>query len=129
MQKLVAIVYSFLILVQSLNISLEDVSKFSALLEHAEYHQEVYGDSLIEFISEHYGSDYLEHNAEHQQHKDLPFKSNHQTCIHISFFIGVASTDYILTAKSLNDIPFNYFYKESVSLFEKSSVFQPPKIA
>ena len=45
MSKLLAVTYSFLILIQSFNINLEDISKFSALLEHASFHKEMYGDT------------------------------------------------------------------------------------
>lgn len=55
MMKFFSIILSSLILVQSLNISLEDISKLNVLLEHAKYHQENYGDSFVEFLSEHYG--------------------------------------------------------------------------
>ena len=70
MIKLLSVIFANLILFQSLNISLEDFSKLEVLLEHASYHQEMYGDSFFEFISEHYGSANFEHGQEHEEHEE-----------------------------------------------------------
>ena len=124
MQKLFAIVFSFLVLFQSLNMSLEDVSKMDVLLEHAEYHQDTYGDSFFEFLVEHYSA--VEDNSDHREHENLPFK--HQTCGHTSVAFTFETITFDFTYDPFIEIPFNFFYKESVSLFEKSSVFQPPRV-
>ena len=79
MNKLVAITYAVLILMQGFNFSFEDVSKLNALIEHAKYHQETYGDSFLEFLAEHYGDAKFQHENEHDGHEELPFK-HHQTC-------------------------------------------------
>ena len=50
MNKLVAITYAVLILMQSLNFSFEDASRLNALFEHAQYHQETFGDSFLDFL-------------------------------------------------------------------------------
>lgn len=131
MSKVLVVIYSFLILIQSFNINFEDISKFNALLEHITFHQETYGDSFIEFLSEHYGSKMVDHENQHKQHEDLPFKDSHHllTQINISFLL-FASTIYPSTNNQiLEDISINFYYKESFSLHEKLSVFQPPKIA
>lgn len=129
MTKLFAILFSILILVQSSNIGFEDISKLNVLLEHAQYHQETYGDSFFEFLTEHYGEDMLQHQNDHEEHEELPFKHK-QDCTHIAFDF-TANAQFCLhnTNPILIRIPLNFFYKESSSLFEKPSVFQPPKLA
>ena len=127
MSKVFAILFSSLILVQSLNISFEDFSKLNVLLEHAKFHQETYGDSFFEFLAEHYGENTFQYVNEHQEHEELPFK-HHQDCTHIVFDFTAISHFFIEnTQQNLTEIPINFFYKESSSLFEKRSVFQPPK--
>lgn len=129
MTKLVAIFYATVILFQSLNISFEDMSKFSVLLEHASYHQEAYGDSFFDFLSEHYDVSSLEYQNDHSEHQDLPFKHDHKTCCHINTPFIIQHFDFVASYTSFVEIPFNFFYEESSSLFEKPSVFQPPKQA
>lgn len=129
MQKLIAIVYSTLILFQSFNISFEDISKFDKLLQHAKYHQQTYGDSFFEFLSEHYGDEAVAHDNEHKEHQELPFKHNHQTCVHVNVAFTLQAFDFNLDYHPFIEIPFNFHYKESTSLFEKPSVFQPPRLA
>ena len=129
MQKLFAIVFSFLVLFQSLNIGVEDMSRISNLLDHAEYHQDTYGDSFVQFLAEHYGDLKDDHDNDHEEHEDLPFKHQHQTCAHTSVAFTFDIIEFDFTHEPFTEIPFNFFYKESVSLFEKPSVFQPPRLA
>ena len=129
MTKLIAIFYATLILFQSLNMGFEDVSKVSALFEHASFHQDTYGDSFFDFLSEHYGEASVQHEDEHAGHDDLPFKHNHQSCVHANATFTLGGTNLTLFYPPFVEIPFNFHYKESTSLFEKPSVFQPPKLA
>lgn len=129
MTKLVAIFYANIILFQSFDVSLEDASKWSALLEHAAYHHEAYGDSFVDFISEHYGEASVQHEGAHSEHESLPFKNSEHNSCHVNSSFTLQSFDFINNYKSIGEIPFNYCYKESISLFEKPSVFQPPKSA
>ena len=126
MSKLIAILYASLILFQSLNISFEDVSKFSVLLDHASYHKEVYGDSFFDFLSEHYGEGY---DIDHSEHEDLPFKHEHKTCCHVNTSFTLQNFEFVRSYTSFIEIPLNFFYKESTSSFVKPSVFQPPRFA
>jgi hypothetical protein len=127
MNKLIAISYSLLILVQSFNFSFEDLSKLSTLIEHAEFHQKNYGDSFLEFLSEHYGETKFAHGNNHDEHEDLPFKHHHQTCAHTNSAFTLQTLNFDLESLPFIEIPFNFHYTESSSLFEKQSVFQPPK--
>ena len=130
MNKLVVIFYSFLILIQSFNVNIEDLSKFSALLEHANYHQETYGDNFFEFLSEHYGEEMASHENEHDEHQDLPFKDKHHMFTHINtVFTLFPKTTHSIYYNIFKESSLNYFYKEPFSLFEKPCVFQPPKLA
>lgn len=129
MSKLVAISYSLLILIQSFNINFEDISKFKVLLDHANYHAETYGDSFVDFIAEHYGDAKYQHNNEHEEHKDLPFKDGQHMLSHINTSFTLNTISYKFEYSTFVEIPFNFFYKESTSLFEKPSIFQPPKFA
>ena len=129
MSKIIAILYSSLILVQSFNIGFEDVSKLSTLLTHANYHQEAYGDTFFDFIEEHYGYSSFIHGEDHKEHEELPFKHNHQTCLDIHSLFTLNTTNFNVEYPHFTEIPLNFFYKESNSLFEKPSFFQPPKLA
>ena len=131
MSKIVAVIYSFLILTQSVNINIEDFSKFSVLFEHAQFHQKMYGDSFFEFLSEHYGDNKVSHNSDdHKEHEDLPFKNHHHMLCHINTaFLLTPYISHDLNNPLFKETSLNFFYKESISLFEKSSVFQPPKLA
>mgnify|MGYP003664409520 CR=1 FL=1 len=130
MGKIVVIFYSFLILLQSFNINLEDIPKFSALLEHAQYHKAMYGDNFFEFLSEHYGEQKASHDNNHKEHENLPFKDSHHMCTHINTVFTLFSTTNFTTCNQIStEVPLNFFYKNIFSLFEKPSVFQPPKLA
>tara|TARA_R110002049_G_scaffold46286_4_gene134717 strand:- start:4422 stop:4811 length:390 start_codon:yes stop_codon:yes gene_type:complete len=129
MSKFIAISYSVLVLIQSFSINLEDISKFKVLLEHAEFHQETYGDSFGDFLGEHYGNKNVEHGNNHKDHKDLPFKDSHHMSSHINTSFTINSVSYDIKYSTFIEIPFNFFYKESTSVFDKLSVFQPPKLA
>ncbi|AOW21399.1 hypothetical protein [Urechidicola croceus] len=126
MTKLISILFSSLILVQSFNISFEDLSKLNVLLEHADYHQETYGDSFFEFLSEHYGDEIAQHQNDHKEHEDLPFKHKHQTCAHVNTAFTFNKIYFEIGSQPILTIPSNFFYKESSSSFEKPSVFHPP---
>ena len=130
MSKLVVVFYSFLILIQSFNINIEDISKFTALLDHAQFHKEMYNDNFFEFLSEHYGEEMVSHQDEHKEHEDLPFKDDQHMFSHTntSFPLLQSITHHFYSPPSI-EVLLNFFYTEPISLFEKTSVFQPPKLA
>ncbi|HAB27359.1 MAG TPA: hypothetical protein DCE27_06115, partial [Xanthomarina gelatinilytica] len=80
------------------------------------------------FLAEHYGDAKFQHENEHDGHEELPFK-HHQTCSHNSVTFTVPTLNFTLEYQPFVEIPFNFFYKESTSLFEKPSVFQSPRLA
>ncbi|MEN8857221.1 MAG: hypothetical protein ABF260_04065 [Flavobacteriaceae bacterium] len=128
MSKFLSILLAHLILFQSLNVNLESFSKLTVLLEHAQFHQEKYGDSIVDFLVEHYGdSEYK--TPKHKEHKDLPFKQDSLNHNHLPSVFTLNTPVFELKKNIAVRVQQNYFYKESYSLFEKPSVFQPPKLA
>ena len=98
------------------------------MLEHAQFHQEKYGDSIVDFLVEHYGdSEYK--TPKHKEHKDLPFKQDSLNHNHLPSVFTLNTPVFELKKNIAVRVQQNYFYKESYSLFEKPSVFQPPKFA
>ncbi len=118
-----------MILIQSFNINLEDISKFSALMEHASFHKEMYGDTFFEFLAEHYGDAKDDHENDHEEHDDLPFKDNHHLCSHVNTSFINVSFSFDFNYQEFIEIPFNFFYNDTFSSFEKTTIFQPPKHA
>lgn len=128
MMKFIAILLSHLILIQSLNIDAESFSKINVLLKHAQFHQEKYGDSFADFISEHYW-DNENKTPKHKEHKDLPFKHDTHNCAHHITDFNFSNIVFEVKNSIVLETKTNYSYKESHSLFEKPTVFQPPKYA
>jgi len=127
MRKIISITLISLILFQTSGASFGDVLQVKNLYQHAKFHQETYGDSFFAFFSEHYGNERLVHQDEHQEHEDLPFKHQHNYVDTVTTVAAI--TNYTIKEQSLIEIPFDFFYTESTSIFEKLSVFQPPKLA
>ncbi len=127
MKKIISILLIGLILLQTSDMSFGDILQVKNLYQHAKFHQETYGDSYLAFFTDHYGNEMLVHQDEHQEHGDLPFKHQHN-CIDMTVTV-IPTTNYSIKEQSFVEIPFNFFYKESTSIFEKTAVFQPPKLA
>ena len=133
MKLFFAIPLSILLLLQSVSIGVNDIIQINNLIEHAKFHNETYGDSLLVFISKHYGelkNNHTQNNpSEQHDHEKLPF--GHQTCHHF-FEVAVLSPFYGLEEKSIEHVATaeaNFFYKEPYSSPYKSGIFQPPKHA
>jgi len=132
MIKFFSLVTSCLILIQSLNINFNDIVQLDELIEHSKFHSEAYGDNFFLFIAKHYGELKQEHSKEHQEekkkHEQLPF--NHQSCAHSSIdFVSIIYDIPLLKSLPITTNSSNFYYQELYSLFEKSSVFEPPKLA
>ena len=78
MSKLISIVLSSLMLIQSFQISINDIMQLDELIEHAQFHKQEYGDNFLVFLSKHYGEQkaaHTEHNHKEQSdHEQLPFQ-------------------------------------------------------
>ncbi|MDX1783225.1 MAG: hypothetical protein R3361_03620, partial [Aequorivita vladivostokensis] len=85
MKTILAISLSFLVLVQSAGLGVNDILLLGRFVEHAEYHSENYGDDFFNFVEKHYGSLKMEHqknhNEEDEEHEELPFQ--HISCHHL----------------------------------------------
>ena len=134
MQKLLSIGLSFLILLQSIDIQVDDIVQLDELIEHAQFHKQEYGDSFFVFLSKHYGEQKAEHSKKHQEekkdHEQLPFQNHFHVC-------GVPV--FVLKQEPLQiEGPFieiesekadNFYYQMPHTSLFKSGLFQPPRHA
>lgn len=132
MTKLLSIVLSGLILVQSFDISINDITQVDELLEHASFHAEKYGDNLMVFLSKHYGELKEQHNKDHQEekkeHEELPFQN---PCTSSSFTALAAATPF-LDLIPLHTTEFSaasFTYQAPTSSPHTEGLLQPPQLA
>ena len=126
MKRIISILLVGLLLIQSSNISMYDIMLVNNLFKHAEFHQKNYGDNFLEFLSEHYGEKKQAHKDENQEHPKIPF-SDQQNYSDTVITIHITSI-YRINGQTSNSTSPNYIYKELVSNFEKSTIFQPPRL-
>jgi len=130
MLKVYAFILSGLFLIQSVNIHFEDVLAFNELLEHAEMHQNRYGDDFLVFISKHYGSlkdaHKLQHEQEEKGRQHQPIEHDCNTQIQTALEWQYIAYSVIKVIHQIEVNP-NFYYQDQFSTFEKESIFQPPK--
>ena len=130
MMRIISISISLLILIQSFNIHLNDITKLNELIEHSQFHAAEYGDSFLVFISKHYGELKAEHNQQHQEEKEnherLPFQHQCQTAS-LSLFVVIQITEYPLDIETVVDRDSNYFYQVSYHSLTQEGLLQPPR--
>ncbi|WP_299337860.1 hypothetical protein [uncultured Psychroserpens sp.] len=129
MSKLVAILLSSLVLVQSLRIDYDDIAQLDELIEHAQFHQAEYGDNFLVFISKHYGELKDEHSQNHQEektdHEQLPFQCQDHMVVITAFVIQAHSSELeVIELFEMKDS--NFYYRSSLSTLHKKGLFQPP---
>lgn len=117
---------------QSFGINLNDLSQIDELIEHAQFHNEQYGDNVIVFISKHYGELKADHDREHQdekeEHEKLPF--NHNNCSHtssITAFVLDADKDDFKAFEFLEFKEHTFFYQAPSSSLHSEGILQPPR--
>lgn len=131
MSKLIAILLSWIIMLQSMNLSVVDVFNINELIEHAQEHKEEFGDNFVEFLAKHYGSEKAQH-AGHDDHKtsheNLPFQNNFQLSL---VFVLDLNTHYFSDLKEFNTANQSaiFYYKSPGSNLFVSGIFQPPRLA
>ncbi|MCB0399336.1 MAG: hypothetical protein KDD26_06865 [Winogradskyella sp.] len=132
MSKLIAILLSGFILIQSLQISIDDIMQLDELIEHAQFHNQEYGDNFFVFLSKHYGELKAEHTEDNHQeqsdHEQLPFQcQGHHVSIvgivQIPFRPSVDTFD-INTASEAN-----FHYLNLYASFNEKELLQPPRHA
>lgn len=124
MLKLSAILLSQLMLFQSMQISVIDLSNLPNLIEHAQFHKQQYGDSFLDFVMEHYAE--CQGEQQHSEHKNLPFKNKInqvQQPILLAFTNKLSSEEHIVVEESTP----NFFYKTPSTDSVQHRIFQPPK--
>ncbi len=131
MSKSIALILSMLLFFQSFGITVGDIVQIDELMEHAQFHNEHYGDNLFVFISKHYGELKAEHNKDHQEerddHEQLPFQQQSQlnslqvlTCLNSA--IGIACMDFT------ENKTHTFFYIEPSSKLFAEGLFEPPRL-
>lgn len=124
--------FSFLILLQSFGVSLNDLFQIDEFIEHAQFHNEQYGDNVLVFISKHYGDLKTDHIKEHQEekedHEQLPFQ--HQSNVYIiSAFTLNSQKDTFKTPDFFEFKFHNFYYLAPTSSLHSLGLFQPPRLS
>lgn len=131
MNKLFAITLSFMIMLQSMNLSVVDMFNITELIEHAQEHKEEFGDNFFQFIAKHYGSEKAQHAGDDHHktsHDNLPFQ--HTYHLSLVFVIELNTHYYSDFAEfNTNGSSANFYYKAPSSSLFVSGIFQPPRIA
>lgn len=132
MKTLFAISLSLLVFFQSVGFGISDVFMLTDLVEHAKFHSEEHGDNFFVFFEKHYGALKAEHQKNHQeeksQHDRLPFQ--HNNCNHLLTEVIVIGYEFPLKKSIVSTTVKHHFYYQDLYFFlEKSTIFQPPKIA
>ncbi|WP_396633957.1 hypothetical protein [Maribacter sp. R86514] len=133
MNKLFSILLSSLIMLQSFGVHFDDIVQLDELIEHAQFHNEQYGDNIIVFLSKHYGELKADHQRDHQEekkdHEKLPF--NHSGASHISvadvFINSYKSELNVLEFSDYSDA--NFYYQAPSSSLHSQGILQPPRIS
>lgn len=115
---------------QSLGLHVDDISQIDEFVEHAQFHNEQYGDNLLVFIAKHYGELKADHDKDHQdekgEHEELPFQ--HQS--HIASITDFVINTFKLDLKRPETADFkkhNFFYQAPSSSLHSEGLLQPPK--
>ncbi|WP_369048304.1 hypothetical protein [Tenacibaculum sp. UWU-22] len=128
--KISAIILSFVILVQSLDITYNDILNLNELVKHAQYHKKMYGDNFITFLSKHYGKLKKEHQEKHQEekkeHEKLPCLFHYQL---VPFYKAPFNNLASLLPSTINFIQKNSFfhYQKRYNSPDTLGIFQPPR--
>jgi hypothetical protein len=133
MTRLLSMLLSSLLLLQSLHLSVSDLVQLDELLEHAAYHQDEFGDSFLTFLDKHYGSQKEDHERNHQEekheHEKLPFQQlPNQVLSHTHLFIGQRFF-WDTPQPRKESQSHQYYYLLQTSGVFSPGVFQPPRHA
>ena len=132
MYRLVSIVLSSMILLQSIGVTVHDLAQLGNFIEHAQYHKQHHGDTIFVFISKHYGDLKANHEREHhnekRDHEQLPFHHQSHMCA-ISVFILNIQDHNIARFEFLEFQNDNFIYKEPSSSLYTEDMFQPPRLS
>jgi hypothetical protein len=129
-RSVLAFCISILLLSQSMNIHLADLSKLDELIEHATYHQKEYGDDWIAFFQKHLGSKSEKHlHQEHQdKHQNLPHH-DHLCSTVLPVVVLEEENDFLDFSKLASKEKQTVNYTEHYTFLSYSDIFQPPRQA
>lgn len=132
MNKLFSILLSFVVLLQSLGMHMDDLVQIDEFIEHAQFHSEQYGDNVLVFISKHYGELKAAHNKEHQEekqeHEQLPFQHHSHTISVMDFALNATFFEHTIV-DVFEHRTFNFHYQAPFSSLHSEGILQPPRHA
>ncbi|QFZ53670.1 hypothetical protein FEZ18_02055 [Oceanihabitans sp. IOP_32] len=132
MFKFSSIALSFIILIQSFGINLNDLSQIDEFIEHAKFHNEAHGDNLFMFISKHYGELKAEHDKNHQEekedHEKLPFKQQTHVAS-MTYFFQFTNKNGFRTLEFSEFRKHHFYYQPPSSSWHSDNLFQPPRLS
>ena len=124
MNLITSIFLTFLFLLQGFGLTMDlccELPKISNLLDHYEEHNEVFGDSFMEFLEE----DYFTFDGS-QEHEELPFQGSHHCCSHSLVFQSL-QIDFVISPE-IAELKRQYsFYNSELFSEFLDSPFQPPQ--
>ncbi|WP_439153217.1 hypothetical protein [Winogradskyella sp.] len=130
MSKLIAIILTGFILIQSFHLGADDLLQIDELIEHAQFHKQEHGDDFFVFLSKHYGELKAEHSKNHQEeksdHEQLPFQCQGHTSIIIASLPHNNATD-INEFEILNSKKSSFYYLNLYASLHETELLQPPK--
>lgn len=130
--KLITIILSSIILLQSAHVSVADVMQLDEFIIHATFHKQNYGDSFLTFLAKHYGELKAEHSEKHKEekgeHEQLPFQQD-VLLTAFSYFTLNTPYQFINTSKVILDRESNFYYQFLYTSLDRGAIFQPPRRA
>lgn len=132
MQRVLAGLMIPLVLLQAMHLSFRDLVQLDEFVQHAQFHQQQYGDSFLVFVSKHYGELKSEHEQNNQEerpdHEQLPFQISTIGGSAVAIAVTRSTMDFGYTEFSESNA-INAHYLSSTSDSFDRGVFQPPQIA
>jgi hypothetical protein len=133
MIRLTSILLSALLLLQSLHFGVSDLLQVDALLQHARYHQEEFGDSFLTFLSKHYGDQKAIHHHDQGEkqpdHDQLPFQQVPQQITGQAPFYVPGRLLWEHLPEHRETQTRHFYYHPGIPAVYLGGVFQPPRPA
>lgn len=118
-----------LILIQTISLDLRELVKIQDLIEHANYHNERYGDDFFTFLSKHYGDLKKAHQEnrqnERKDHDQLPF---HQLD-HVQLSLFDIEKDSGTHDEFEYQVNHRFYYRNDYHHLFSKELLQPPRTA
>ena len=130
MKGILSAFLGFFIFFQSINVMMIDILKLNELIEHAQFHEEEYGDDWLTFYIKHFGDESENHlaNQHQEKHNKLPIH-DHLNISNSPVFVLSNSLDIKLNDNFQTNTTVYYSYIEMCSNFIGKDIFQPPILA